>query len=378
MNVYLDYAATTPLDPEVLAAMLPYLQEDFGNPSSLHKLGQQARRGVERAREQVAAAISAEPRNILFTSGATEADNHGLRAVAEQHPGCHIVTSELEHSAVLTTARYLERRGHPVTYLRPNTAGEITPIMLRDALRSDTKLVALMLVNNETGVISDLPAFSSIAHEAGALLFCDAVQAFGVMSVDACALAADMLSLSGHKVYGPKGVGVLYVCEGLELPPFILGGEQERGRRAGTLNVPAIVGMGAAAELAQTRLAEDSTRIAGLRDALEAQLLSVQGVHINGAKAPRSAKHSNVTVSGADGEALLLNLDSMGVYVSAGSACAAGTLEPSHVLLAMGMSRAEAGSSLRFSLGRNVTRADIDYAAARFKEAVQRSRQYVA
>ena len=372
-HVYLDYAATTPLEPRVLKAMMPYLTHGFGNPSSLHAAGQRARRGVEEARERVAATIHALPQEIIFTSGATEADNHALRA----HVG-PLLTSPLEHAAVLTTAKHLESAGHAVSYVQPNHRGEVTPEAVREALQPDTGLAALMLVNNETGVVTDIPAISDTVHEAGALLFCDAVQAFGTLKVDVRTLGVDMLSLSGHKVYGPKGVGVLYVREGLTLPPFLLGGEQERGRRAGTLNVPAIVGMGAAAELAHTRLEEDAVEIAANRDYLEAQLLKVGGVTVNGAGAPRGPKHLNVSVAGVDGEALLMGLDRAGVAASAGSACAAGTLEPSHVLLATGLSEEKARSSVRFSLGRGLTREALDYAASSFAEVVERCRLYAA
>ena len=373
-HVYLDYAATTPLEPLVLEAVLPYLESDFGNASSLHAAGQRARRAVEEARERVAEAIHARPQEIIFTSGATEADNHALRTFS----GASLVTSPLEHAAVLTMARHLEGSGHTVAYVRPNDRGEITPGAVREALRPDTRLVALMLVNNETGVVTDIPAISDVVHEAGALLFCDAVQAFGTLPVDVRSLGVDMLSLSGHKTYGPKGVGVLYVREGLELPPFLLGGEQERGRRAGTLNVPAIVGMGVAAELSQARLDEDAAEIKANRDYLEAQLLKVGGVTVNGAGAPRGPKHLNVSVAGVDGEALLMGLDRAGVAASAGSACAAGTLEPSHVLLAMGLSEERARSSVRFSLGRGLTKEALDYAASAFAEVVTRCRRYAA
>ena len=374
MHVYLDYAATTPLEPLVLEAMLPYFSDSFGNPSSLHAAGQRARRAVEEARERVAAAIGARPQEIIFTSGATEADNHALRAFAQTS----LLTSPLEHAAVLTTAKHLESSGHTVSYVQPNSQGEITPEAVREHLRPGTQLAAFMFVNNETGVITDIPAISDIVHEAGALLFCDAVQAFGTLHVDVQALGVDMLSLSGHKIYGPKGVGVLYVREGLTLPPFLLGGEQERGRRAGTLNVPAIVGMGAAAELAGARFDEDAAEIEANRDYLEAQLLKVGGVTVNGAGAPRGPKHLNVSVAGVDGEALLMGLDRAGVLASAGSACAAGTLEPSHVLLAMGLSEREARSSLRFSLGRGLTKEMLDYAASSFAEVVARCRLYAA
>lgn len=374
MEVYLDYAATTPLDEAVLAAMLPYLHGGFGNASSLHRAGQRARRVVETAREQVAAAIGAQPREIVFTSGATEADNQALRAVAEAHPGGHIVTSALEHAAVLSTCRYLERCGHPVTYLRPDSHGEITPKAVSAALREDTVLVALMLVNNETGVKSDIPAISKIVHEAGALLFCDAVQGFGTAPVDVRALGVDLLSLSGHKVYGPKGVGALYIKSGLELPPFILGGEQERGLRAGTHNTSAIVGLGVAAAQAAQQQAEEAGQIAALRDYLQERITAVPGVRVNGAGAPRGPKHLNVSVAGADGEALLMGLDAAGICASAGSACAAGTLEPSHVLLAMGLAPAEAKASVRFSLGQGLNREALDYAAAQFAAVVARCR----
>lgn len=377
MNAYLDYAATTPLEPLVLEAMLPALNADYGNPASLHRAGQRARNAGETARERLASAIHVQPRELTFTSGATEADNHALRAYASQFPGGHIVTSLLEHAAVLSTCKYLETRGWQVTYLKPNARGEITPDAVQEALQPNTFLVALMLINNETGVITDISALSQIVHEADAVLFCDAVQAFGVMDVNVQTLGVDMLALSAHKVYGPKGVGALYVKNSLELPPFLLGGEQERGLRAGTLNVPAIVGFGRAAELAQERLKTDPLELARLRDRLEAQLLNIDGVNLNAPGATRSPKHLNVRVAGVDGEDLLMGLDAAGVYVSAGSACAAGTLEPSHVLLAMGLSHREAKASIRLSLGRGVTDEMVDFTAKAFAEVVERCRVLV-
>ena len=377
MDVYLDYAATTPLDPLVLAAMLPVLAGEYGNPASLHRTGQRARRSVETAREQLAAALHAEAKALTFTGGATEADNHALRSYAAKFRGGHIVTSRLEHAAVLTTCQYLEAQGWRVTYLEPNANGEITPDAVQAALTPETFIVALMLVNNETGVVTDISAISKLVHDAGAVLFCDAVQAFGVLELDVRALGVDMLAVSAHKVYGPKGVGALWVRGGLELPPFLLGGEQERGLRAGTLNVPAIVGFGKAAELAKERLAVDAAELARLRDRLEARLLQIDGVSLNAPGAPRSPKHLNVRVAGVDGEDLLMGLDAAGVYASAGSACAAGTLEPSHVLLAMGLTRREAKASVRLSLGRGVTDEMVDDAAAAFAEVVGRCRVLV-
>jgi cysteine desulfurase len=374
--IYLDYAATTPLEPLVLEAMLPYLQENYGNPSSLHQLGQKARRGVETAREQIAAAIGAKPKEIIFTAGATEAINHALRAVAKQHPGKAIITSQLEHAAVLETCRYLETQGHLVTYLPPAASGEIKLETLQQTLTQDTCLVVLMRTNNEIGVQTDSAAISQIVHEAGALFFCDAVQAFGFEKVNVRELGVDFLCLSAHKFYGPKGVGVLYIREGLELEPFLLGGSQERGLRAGTHNVAAIAGMGKAAELAAQRQENLSQDLSKLRDLFESKVKTIEGISINGSAAPRGPKHSNIRVAGVDGEALLFNLDNLGVCASAGSACAAGSLEPSHVLSAMGLADAEAKASIRFSFGLGITQADVLSAAERFAQAIARCRVY--
>jgi len=375
MRLYFDYAATTPLAPEVFAVMQPYFIEHFANPASLHRGGQKVRAAVEHAREQVAAAVNASPREIIFTSGATEADNHALRAVAAAHPGGHIITSSIEHKAVLETAKQLERSGMQVTYLEPTPAGEITPDMLRDALRPDTCLVALMLVNNETGVITDIATMSELAHSVGAVMFSDAVQAFGSIPVDVSVLGVDMLALSGHKIYGPKGVGVLITRDD-ELTPLLFGGEQERGLRAGTLNVPAIVGMGAAAEMAQQRLAEDAARITLLRDELRKGLLELPGVYVNTEGAPIAAKHLSLRVDKVDGEALLLGLDAEGIDASAGSACAAGTFEPSHVLTHMGLTREQAKASVRLSLGRGVTQDMIVPTVERFAKVIDRCRAF--
>jgi cysteine desulfurase len=348
--------------------------EQYGNVSSLHQAGQKARRGVENAREQVAAAIGATRKEIVFTSGATEADNQALRSVALIKPGGHILTSSIEHAAVLASCKHLETLGHPVTYLPPNQQGEISLEAVAEAIRPETVLIALMRVNNETGIKTDVAAISQLAREKGILVFCDAVQAFGFERLDVNDLGVDLLSLSAHKIYGPKGVGVLYVREGLELPAFMLGGEQERGFRAGTHNTPGIVGMGKAAELAVQRLSE-ADELAKLRDEFEKQLLTIKGVKTNGS-ALKGPKHVSVRVADVDGEALLLSLDRLGVCASAGSACAAGSLEPSHVLTAMGLSPEQAKASVRFSLGRGLTRDMLNEAAKRFAEAVERCRVF--
>lgn len=372
--IYLDHAATTPLAPEVLTAMLPYLSEHYGNVSSLHKPGQKARRGVEQARDQVANALGAKSKEIIFTSGATEADNQALRGIAAMYPKGHIITSKIEHAAVLSTCRYLETLGHPVTYLEPDPTGEIRPQTVIDAIRTDTVLIALMLINNETGVRTDIASISQHAHKKNIVVFCDAVQAVGFENVKVSTLGVDLLSLSAHKIYGPKGVGALYIRDGLELPPFMLGGEQERGLRAGTHNTAGIVGMGQATQ----QVTEGLHRVDALktlRDDFEKQLLTIGGVALNG-RAPRGPKHLNVRVSDVDGEALLLSLDQMGIAASAGSACAAGSLEPSHVLTAMGLSPEQAKASVRFSLGFSTTKNMLEEAASIFAEAIQRCRVY--
>jgi len=378
-DIYLDSAATTPVDPAVVEAMLPALQGTYGNPASVHRVGQAARRAVEGARERVAAAIHALPGEIHFTSGATEADNQALRGVLAGREGA-LLTSPLEHAAVLGAGRSLAAAGTPVRMVPPDARGALTPEAVREALEAapDTALVALMALNNETGVLTDMPAVAEVVHQHGALLFCDAVQAFGTEPVDVAAWDVDLLALSAHKVHGPKGVGTLYVRRGVSLAPLLYGGEQERGMRPGTHAVPAIVGMGAAAELAAGQLEPRRERVRAARDAFEARALEVSGVRVNAAGAPRGVKHSNLHVAGVDGETLLLALDALGVQASAGSACSAGSVEPSHVLLAMGLGRAEARSSLRFSFAHTVSVEDAQRAAVVFAEAVARCRAVAA
>jgi cysteine desulfurase len=369
-----DHAATTPVAVEVLAAMLPYFTDVAGNPSSVHRAGQRARRAIEEARERVAASIGAAPREIVFTSGATEAINLALRGAMSLRPEGRLVSSAVEHAAVLETARDLERLGTEIELLAPDRSGCILRDQVYAAVGGGPALVALMAVNNETGVRTDIAALAPVVRERGALLFCDAVQAFGVEPLDVGELGVDLLSLSAHKVYGPKGVGALYIRSGLELRSLTTGGPQERGLRPGTHNVPAIVGFGVAAEAAAADAESEGARLVGLRSRLERGLLQVDGVSVNGGDADRGPKHSNVAVSGVDGETLLLLLDDLGVRVSAGSACAAGSVEPSHVLTAMGLDRELARASVRFSLGRSTDAPTVDAVAERFAEAVLRSR----
>ena len=374
MDIYLDYAATTPLDPLVTEAMLPVLTGLSGNPSSIHRLGQRARADVERAREQVARAVGARPKNVIFTSGATEADNHALRVAARLRPGKRIVTSLAEHAAVLTTAEDLALQGTPVTFVRPEPDGSIPVEKVVDVLDDDVGLVALMLVNNETGVVTDVASVAERARQAGAWTFTDAVQAFGTLPVDVASSGVDMLSLSAHKVHGPKGIGALVLRDGFELAPLLTGGAQERGARPGTENTAGIVGFGVAADLVRERWQADGARVRTLRDRLQAALLAMPDTRLNTGDAERGPKHLSVRFDDVDGETLLMALDAAGVAASAGSACAAGSLEPSHVLLAMGLDRRDAKASVRFILGRGLSEADVDAAAERIGAAVASAR----
>ena len=369
----LDRAATTPVQREVLAGMLPYFSEQAGNSSSLHAAGRRARRAVEEARERVAAAVGARPRQLVFTSGATEALQLAVHGFVAGQPGAHVITSLSEHAAVLEAVRSCERRGHPVTWLRPDAAGRVSADALLAAVRPDTALLALMRVNNETGVHHDLSPLRAEFAQRGVLVLVDAVQSLGYEAVSLEALGADMLALSSHKVEGPKGCGVLVVADDVTLEPQQRGGGQERGLRGGTVDVPAVVGFGLAAERAADWQAR-AARVTALRERFEATLLGLPGVHLNGAEAPRGPKQTNLRFENVDGETLLINLDAFGVLASAGSACAAGSLEPSHVLVAMGLARDAARASVRFSFGDHLDEALVDEAARRVGVALQRSR----
>lgn len=381
-SIYLDHAATTAVDDAVLAVMLPYLRSDFGNPSSVHRLGQSARRGVEAAREAVALTLDVRPRQVVFTSGATEADDQAVFSTLAERPG-GLVVSAVEHAAVIAAARRLAAAGRDVTFVPPEPSGATSLAAWEGALaeqagRGGTALVAGMLVNNETGALADAAAIGALAHRFGALYLCDAVQGYGLEEFTLASLGADLVTVSAHKVYGPKGAGALVMRDGLAVAPMLAGGEQERGHRPGTHAVPAIVGFGAAAALAAAGRAAERARLAELQRAFESVVLALPGVSLNGAGAVRSVKHTNVRVAGADGETLLMLLDEAGVYASAGSACAAGSVEPSHVLLAMGLDRGEARASVRFSFGRAVGLEDVLEAARRLETAVERARAVAA
>jgi cysteine desulfurase len=375
-RIYLDHNATTPLDPRALEAMLPFLGEEYGNPSSLHRFGQRTRAAVEQARAEVAALVGAEPAEIVFTASGSEADNMALRGAATRAkpPRAAVVCTAVEHHAVLNTARAMRDEGRPVAVARVREDGVLDLDDLAAKVDDATAVVSVMLANNETGVLQPVAEAARIARGRGALVHCDAVQAAAKVPIDVRALDVDLLTLSAHKLYGPKGAGCLFVRRGTPMAPLVRGGAQERNRRAGTENVPGIVGFGAAAALAGECLDAEAVRVAALRDRLEARLLAIPGVRRNG-DGPRVPNTTNVSFEAVDAEALLMALDLEGVAVSTGAACAAGGIEPSHVLRAMGLSPERVQSSLRLSLGRGTTPQDVDHAADVVAAVVARMRQ---
>ena len=361
--IYLDHAATTPMRSEILEVMLPYFSERFGNPSSLHSYGLDARTAVERAREQVAQAIGATPPEIVFTSGGTESDNMALRGVLEggRRGKGHIITSAIEHPAVLETCKSLERLGHEVTYVSVSRDGHINPTEVEEAIRDNTRLISIMHANNEIGSIQPIAVVGAIAASHGIYMHTDAVQSVGKIPVNVDDLNVHMLSISSHKIYGPKGVGCLYVRKGTKLTPLIFGGGHERGLRSGTENVSGIVGFGEAMRLAVKDFA-DNKRIQRLRDTLiDAVLREIPYTQLNGGKEHRLPNNANFSFSYIEGESLVLRLNAKGVAGSTGSACSSKKLEPSHVLLAIGLDPVDAHGSLRLTLGRDTTEADIQY-----------------
>lgn len=380
-RVYLDHNATTPLAPEVFEAMKPYLLNGFGNASSVHAWGQEARAAVEEARESVARLLNAGPSEIIFTSGGTESDNTALfgaiEAAAEGLAGCkpHLVTTAIEHPAVLNAAQALEKRGVAVTFVMPGNDGVVDPAEIERALTPETALISVMHANNELGTLQPIEEIGRIAQERGIPLHTDAVQSVGKVPIDVRKMGVKLLSLSAHKLNGPKGVGALYVRKGASLRPLLYGGHHERDRRPGTENVPGIVGLGKAAELALARVQEESARIAALRDRLEASIRNtIPLVTVNGALSRRLPSTSNITFAFVQGEAFVIAADLRGLGCSTGSACASGSLEPSHVLSAIGKTKEEARSTVRFSLGSTTTDEDIDYALGVIAEVAGRLR----
>jgi cysteine desulfurase len=377
MRIYLDYNATTPVDPAVLDAMLPYFAENFGNASSIHSPGQRARGAVDGARASVAGLLGAKSSEIVFTSGGTESDNLALFGVvaASQDSRKHIITTAIEHHAVLNAAQALEKLGVEVTYIPIGREGIVDPDDIHRALKPETVLISVMHANNELGTIQPIEEIGRIATTADVLFHCDAVQAAGKLPLDVNRLGVDLLSISAHKIYGPKGVGALYVRSGTPLEPQFYGGHHERDRRPGTENVPGIVGLGKAAELARKNLQTDCARITTLRNRLEDALLAACGdARVNGNRAQRVSNTSNISFHAAGGEALVIALDLQGIACSTGAACSSGAVGPSHVLLAIGLSPDEARSSLRLSLGRMTTAEEIDQAIAAIPQSVERLR----
>ncbi len=362
-RIYLDYAATTPTHPEVVKAMLPYFTEVFGNPSSIYTCGQEAKGAIEEARANVADLIGAQDEEIVFTGSGTEADNFAIKGVAyaNESKGNHIITTTIEHHAILETCHFLETKGFRVTYLPVDEYGMVDPEEIRKAITNQTLLISVMQANNEIGTIEPLTEIGKIAREAGIYFHTDAVQTVGHIPVNVNALGVDLLSMSAHKLCGPKGVGALYIRKGTKLVPFVQGGEQERGRRASTENVPGIVGFGKAVEIARQEMDEETKRLTYLRDKLISGLLGqIEHTRLNGHPTKRLPNNVNVSISFVEGESMCLNLDLEGICVSTGSACSSSVTEPSHVMLELGLPPLQAHSSLRFSLGKWTTEAEIN------------------
>lgn len=377
MQAYFDHNATTPVDREVLDAMLPYFAGQFGNASSIHSAGQQARAAVERARDSVAALLGAKPAEIVFTSGGTEADNLAIFGSLAASPlgKKHVITTQIEHHAVLHSCEALERQGVEVTYLRVSSDGLVDPEDVRRAIRPETVLITVMHANNEIGAVQPVEQIGRIAAEAEVYFHTDAVQSAGKLPLDVNRMGVDLLSISAHKLYGPKGAGALYVRSGTPLEPQFRGGHHERDRRAGTENVPGIAGLGKAAEISQRNLPAESQRIAALRDRLEEGLLaSVRHSRVNGGRQHRVPNTANASFLCAGGEAMVIALDLKGVVCSTGAACSSGAVEPSHVLTAIGLPPEDARTSLRFSLGRHTTAEEVDFALSVIPGVVARLR----
>ncbi|ABN51955.1 MAG TPA: cysteine desulfurase NifS [Hungateiclostridium thermocellum] len=376
--VYLDHAATTPVKPEVLEAMLPYFSNKFGNASSIYSIGRESKKAIEEAREKVAKAIGALPREVFFTGSGTEADNWAIKGVAyaNRDKGRHIITTAIEHHAVLHACQYLESDGFEVTYLPVDENGLVSPQQVQDAIRPDTILITIMFANNEIGTIQPIAEIGKIARERGVIFHTDAVQAVGNIPINVVDLNVDLLSMSGHKFYGPKGVGALYIRKGVKIVSFMHGGAQERGRRASTENVAGIVGMGKAIELAVENMEENNKKLIELRDrTIEEVMKKIPFVRLNGDRYKRLPGNVNFSFEFIEGESLLLMLDMKGIAASSGSACTSGSLDPSHVLLAIGLPHEIAHGSLRLTFGIENTHEDIDYLMEVLPTIVDRLRE---
>ncbi len=376
-RIYLDHSATTPVDERVVVAMNEFMLEKFGNPSSVHSFGREARQAVEQARVQVATLIGADPQDIYFTSGGTEADNLALfgSCVQKGVAGNHVITTQIEHPAILNAATELERVGFRVTRLTPDTDGMVHPEAVAEAMEDATILVSVMHVNNEVGTVNDIETIGRVVHERGALFHTDAVQSFGKIPIDVRRMDVDMLSLSGHKIYGPKGIGALFVRRGLGLHPRQFGGHQESGLRAGTENLPGIIGLGTASAICGEEMDFEAAKLIEMREELYNYLTeSLDDVSMNGHPTKRLPGNLSLSFAGVEGEALLMGLDLEGIAVSSGSACSSGSTQPSHVLTAIGLSDEQAHSTIRISLGRGNTLRDVRYSAHVICDIVKRLR----
>lgn len=377
LPVYLDYAATTPTDPAVLQEMIPYFIERFGNPATIYAAGALAREAVDAARETIAAAVNADPEEIYFTSGGTESNNWAIKGMAQAAPDGkrHLLTTPIEHHSVLDPAQTLQRMGFDLELIPVDSCGFVEPESVRSRIRSDTFLVSVMHANNEVGTVEPVAEIGAVCQEMGVTFHVDAVQTFGKLPIDVRRMGIDLLTLSGHKLYGPKGIGALYIRRGQKIAAFFEGGEQERGKRAGTLNVAGIVGFSVATRLALSQREAESCRLVSLRDRLiESVLTRIPDVRLNGPTGNRLPNNVHFCFPGVEGESLLLSLDMAGVYASAGSACTTGSVQPSHVLLAMGIPVETARGALRLTLGRSTTVEAIDYTADRLCEIVHELR----
>lgn len=374
----MDYAATAPMLPEVLDAMRPYMLENFGNPSSIHSFGREAKRALDEARERIATMLSATPDEIVFTSGGSESTNLAIRGCAESYArrGRHIITTSIEHHACLDPVKQLARDGFEATYLPVDQDGLIDLDALRRSIRDDTILVSVVHANNEVGTVQPVEEIIEIAHEQGALVHLDSIQAVGAIPMNVRRLDADLISMSAHKFYGPKGIGGLYVKKGVRITPLIHGGPHERKRRAGTQNVAAAVGMARALELAIEHMGDEIPKLTALRDKMIEQIMSrIDHVRLNGHRTRRLPNNVNVSIAYVEGEAMLLNLDLKGIAVSSGSACTSGSLEPSHVLMAMGIEPEIAHGSLRMTMGRGTTEDDVEYVVSNLVDVVAKLRE---